>query len=146
MLACISKDIKREIITPTKIDNNSLDEVHDDKELLQYLETCQYMGIDSLQLALECKKSTEAITKIIDVGGQQYLIIKDEFGFNALHHACVFRASTEAILKMIEVGGQDLVMEKNQYRSTALHDALVHKALTEAVMKMIEVGGEQEKR
>ena len=65
------------------------------------------------------KAPTEAIMKMIDVGGRGLLMEKDENRYTTLHcyaidtlhcYAIDKKASTEVIIKMIEVGGRDKLL------------------------------------
>ena len=111
--------------------------------------------------ALVHKVSTEAIMKMIEVGGSKLVMVwSQDKKYTALDYACTYKASTEVIMKiielgghylvmpkksmkMIELGGPELVIVKNKDGFTPLYIACKNKASTEAIMKMIKVGGRE---
>ena len=61
-----------------------------------------------------CKDAPDDIMKtIIDIGGNELVMMIDKSDRTALHDACFNGASYNIIRKLIEVGGKDLVMAKN---------------------------------
>ena len=66
--------------------------------------------------------------EMMDLGGHELVMEKNELGETALHCACAKKTSTEkVIMKMINEGGRQLVMEKNKYGLTALYYATIDK-------------------
>ena len=114
----------------------------------------------SLHLALALQKSNEVIMKLIDIGGKQLVMEKNNLQMTALHYVCHnsnnrgFRmrgrrrnssnhttSTIDVVSKMLDVGGRDLVMEENCHQWTALHYACYSNAPIEVVSKLIKIGG-----
>ena len=127
--------IKGKIFKSKRFNNKYIDKLNEDK-LLKYLEKCENLGVDTLTLALERKKSTEVITKMIDLGGRPLLMGKNIYLETALHVACRKASPIEVIMKMIDVGGRQLLTEKNKYGATALYYACENEASTEVIMRL----------
>ena len=96
----------------------------------------------SLQLALSYQKSKKVIYKMIDIGGKQLAMMKDEIGNTTLHYACKEKnISMEIISKLLEMGGKELLMMNDCNGNTALHNACQNEnASMEIISKLFEIG------
>ena len=122
----------------------------------------------SLHLALALQKSNQVIMKLIDMGGKELVMEKNNHQMTALHYVCYNSGSKsftmrrsrrrrssndndknnhnistmDVLTKMLDIGGKDLVMEKNNHQWTALHYACYSNASIEIISKLIEIGGQ----
>ena len=120
---------------------------------------CLETSCSSLQMALLCNKSEEAISKLMDIGGRQLLMKTGNDEVTVLHYMCKNKSPpvdvisnifvmggrgkitekspyenlstrNSVILKMVKIGGRELVMEKTARGDTALHIACWNKKNT----------------
>ena len=131
----------------------------DDDELLEYLhDEIQGKGRHNelvewgnssnepnvLQFALQVKKSTKIILKLIEIGGRDLVMSIDDDLCTTLYYACISRYPTAIITKLIEVGGRELVLAKDKNgNNTVLHCASAYGASIESISKLIESGGSE---
>ena len=70
--------------------------------------------------------SVKIISKLLDVGGRELLMMNDKNGYTALWYWGVLCEnenvlSAEIVSNFLEVGGKELVMMTDQYKFTVLH-------------------------
>ena len=148
-------------------DMTTIIRTYNDTELLQYLQLIENEGnhqkvmemcthyvygsgkkdCTTLMLALTLNKSKEVISKLIEIGGRELVMVMSNqiYGYsNALHYACMkLNISNDIVLKLIEVGGRELVM-MNSILGTALHCVCKNSSLSmNIVSKLIDVGGSE---
>lgn len=63
---------------------------------------------NALQDALIHFAPVEVVLRLIEIGGREIVVDKDDFGMTALYYACRFKAPAEIVLRLIEVGGRDI--------------------------------------
>jgi hypothetical protein len=86
----------------------------------------------------------DIIKAMLDIGGKEFVMKKDDNDVTALHLACGVAASYNIIKMLIEVGGKDLVMAKSKYGNTALQVLYMrinpHTKAAEKIKLMLQVG------
>ncbi len=114
---------------------DAINELKNENELLQYLheeieekgkhkvvmqkDESNHRGSTTLTLAMTRQENAVAL-KLIEIGGKELVMEKNNYQFTSLHHAFEYNAAFEVILKIIiEVGGREIVMEKNDEGWTA---------------------------
>ena len=92
-----------------------------------------------LDLAIMYGKSADVMFKLIELGGEEFVRMKNIYGRTSLLTACSWNVATEVIFKLIELGGQELVIG-NTSDGTALHDLCRGEKRFDVILKMIEIG------
>jgi ankyrin repeat protein len=86
----------------------------------------------------------DIIKAMIDIGGKDLVMMKDNDNWTVLHSACIGGASYNIIKMLIEVDGKDLVMAKNKYGNTALHylcmTIMRHDDAVDKIKLILQVG------
>ena len=146
---------------------DAIKKYNNNTELLQYLQTIQneqkhkcvmqtsFRCVTTLMLAIKRPKSKKVVFKLIEIGGRELVMMKENFGTTALHCACTHKhTSLEIISKLIELGGKELVMERDTIGQTALHYLCMNKIVSmdesknknismDVLSKLLEVGGRE---
>ena len=81
-----------------------------------------------LHLALKLEKSVEIVSKLINIGGRELIMKKNQDGQTALHFACQNENTPlDIVSKLVDEGGHEMTKEIDQYGKTALHYAMTWK-------------------
>eukprot|EP00979_Chaetoceros_neogracilis_P008259 scaffold1833_cov263-Chaetoceros_neogracile.AAC.20 len=101
-------------------------------------------GRTCLHLAF-CRGAPDDIMKaMVDIGGNESVMMIDNDERTALHSACMNGAYYNIIKMLIEVGVKDLVMVKSRIGNTALHrlcvDIKKHTEVAEKIKLILQVG------
>ena len=134
IIASVVSNISNDVI-------EALIDIHGKETIDDELQHTGLNGDTILHYAFVEKASIDVIKKIIDIGGRDLVMKKDNDGYTALHDACIYHASSESIENLIMIGGRSLVMEKGNCGRTALHYACYYKLPIEIIAMIIEVGG-----
>ena len=107
----------------------------------------RYSGRDysALIMALNCDKSVEVLLKLIDIGGEELVMMHSDYHGTSLHAAIGSEnVSLDIISKLIEVGRHELLMMGDQFDRTALHCACENENPSIGIVsKLIEAGGRE---
>ena len=80
-------------------------------------------GETTLMLAIEDKAPTDIITSLIEKGGKDLVMMKDDDRGTALHIACHNNPSVEVVKHLLDVGGEELLVIEDEDGKTALNIA-----------------------
>jgi E3 ubiquitin-protein ligase RNF1/2 len=74
-----------------------------------------------------CRDAPDHIVMaLLDIGGKELVMRRNDCDQVALQYACWFGASYNVVKMLIDVGGKDLVMAKDTYGNTAMHNVRHH--------------------
>ena len=130
-------------------DNGFLKYLHEEIEMKgkheELLRIDEESGRTILEFVITYGRSVEVMSKLIELGGEEFVMAKDLYGRTALHTACSWDTPIEVILRLIDIGGRDLVMSKMDFGMTAFTVLLcsLRQPPNEVVSKFIEVGGRE---
>lgn len=97
----------------------------------------------TLQWVLILRKTAAVVLKLIEIGGKQLVMKKNNYEETVLHTLCRHHAPIQIFVKLIEIGGQELVMAKSKNGHTALHYACMFKAPFDIFSKLVETGDQE---
>jgi hypothetical protein len=90
------------------------------------------------------KKYCNVVKSLLDVGGQELVMIKHQkSGSTILHRVCMQKSNVDIVKLLLDVGGKDLVMVQDKCGCTALHKACKHHHnYTNVIQQLLDVGGQ----
>jgi ankyrin repeat protein len=111
-------------------------------EILARVEDSDYdLGLTTLILAIKLEKSSAVISKLIELGSQELILMKAEKGCTVLHHACIKSFSKDIISTLIDVGGLTFLLAQDDAGDTALHKCMRAGFDTDIVSLLLDIGG-----
>ncbi len=98
-----------------------------------------------LHAAIESQASIDILMKLIEIGGRELVLEKDEHDrLNPLHIVFTkMRPSMELVLKLIEIGGREALLESDQCGWNTLHYACMNNVSAEFINILIQNGGKR---
>jgi len=101
-------------------------------------------GRTCLNRAFYYEAPDDIIKAMIDIGGKDLVMMKDNDNWTVLHSACIGGASYYIMKMLINVGGKDLIMAKSNGGDTALHCLCCyinpHTKVAEKIKLILQVG------
>ena len=132
----VKQEMDRIKVLITKVIDNESDCL-----VQQLLKKCNQRSESVLHYACKYNLPIEIVTKLIEKGDQELLLMKCARSKTALHYACKTGAdSLEIVNALIDAGGKELVMQKTFDGETALFDAVENDAPMEVISRLLEEG------
>jgi hypothetical protein len=100
-------------------------------------------GLTLLILAIIRHLDHSLIKKMVEIGGNDLVILTNKYDSNALQYAAQRGSSNDIMKTLIDEGGKDLILHKDVHGNTAMDYASAWGVSMEPIKHMVEVGGQE---
>lgn len=134
--------VREELASPSTLDPSGT-------KLKEALMRGDFLGWTALHFACKNNAPDDIVYSMIEIGGKDIVMQKNNGGVTALNIKCVHGTSYNVFKKLVDVGGKELILAKDDDDWTVLHDLAnnieKHEDAAEKIQLLLSAAGDDAK-